>query len=324
MATPVFMLQDGAVDELMSVVLAARMDTIDLMGIGVCNADCLGGPTVDTTRKLLGWLGKESIPVGVSSSRGINPFPWEYRPYALMANLLPILNEKAPPPPPSQEKSAERLLIDAAKQCIKNQTKLVVLVLCPLTPLANALKDDPAIKQAIGGIIWMGGALDPNNDCGPYGNVDTGIAPGANPNAEWNAFWDPLAVRATFESGIPITMFPLNLTNQVTINQEFILGLGPGRVANPIYDLAGQLYAMVAFQGGYSFWDTVTTAFLGNKVTYTWGTQTLSVVTAGPNQGTIYTDPNGTKVTVVETVNLNDPQKGFYPYLMSQWQGSVE
>lgn len=319
MAKPVFMLQDGAVDELMSVVLATRMDSIDLVGIGVCNADCLGGPTVDTTRKLLAWLGRDDIPVGVSSSRGVNPFPWEYRPYALMANLLPILNETAPPPPPSQEASAEELLIEAAQTCIEDGTKLIVLVLCPLTPLVNALVQNPSITQGIGAVIWMGGALDPKNGCGPYGNVDTGLAPGANPNAEWNAFWDPVAVEATFESGLPITMFPLNLTNQVTLGESFILGLGPTRLANPIYDLAGQLYAMVAFQAGYSFWDTVTTAALGGTVTYTYGEQTLSVVTAGPDQGTIYADPNGTSVSVANSVDVD----GFYTYLMDRWKGRV-
>lgn len=34
MSTPVFILQDGAVDELMSVVLAARQPSVDLVGIG--------------------------------------------------------------------------------------------------------------------------------------------------------------------------------------------------------------------------------------------------------------------------------------------------
>ncbi|MBA3243787.1 MAG: hypothetical protein H0T61_01235, partial [Actinobacteria bacterium] len=56
-----FMLQDGAVDELMSVVLATRMASIDLLGIGVANADCLGEPTVRTTRKILHWLDRDDV-----------------------------------------------------------------------------------------------------------------------------------------------------------------------------------------------------------------------------------------------------------------------
>jgi purine nucleosidase len=313
----VFMLQDGAVDELMSVVLATRMTGIDLVGIGVANADCLGEPTARATQKILSLLG-EQIPVGVSSARAVNAFPWEYRQYSLMVDLLPILNRTSPPPQPVGD--AEQMLIDAAKACIGQGTKLMVLVLCPLTPLVRALRRDPSIKQGIGAVIWMGGALEPTpNECGPYGNVDTGLAPGANPNAEWNAFWDPSAVAETFASGLPIWMFPLNVTNQVFLDRAFILGLGAGSGANPIYDLAGQMYAMVAFQAGYSFWDTVTTAYLGQPGLFAVTKLNLSVHTQGEQQGTIFVDANGTAVTVATKVDAD----GFRSYLMQAWKGSV-
>ncbi len=83
------MLQDGAVDELMSVVLATRMPNIELMGIGIASADCLGEPTVRTTRKILHWLDRDDVPVGLSSARGVNAFSWEYRRYSMMVDLLP-------------------------------------------------------------------------------------------------------------------------------------------------------------------------------------------------------------------------------------------
>ncbi len=35
-----------------------------------------------STRKILHWLERDDVPVGLSSARGINPFPWEYRPSA--------------------------------------------------------------------------------------------------------------------------------------------------------------------------------------------------------------------------------------------------
>ncbi len=68
-------------------------------------------------------------------------------------------------------------------------TKLTVLVLCPLTPLVHAWQRDPSIKQGIGQIVWMGGALKPTPDPGdaPTGTSTPVSLPGANPNAEWNA-----------------------------------------------------------------------------------------------------------------------------------------
>ena len=50
---PVIIIQDGAVDELMSVALVATMPNIDLLGIGVVNADCLADPTLEVTQKIL-------------------------------------------------------------------------------------------------------------------------------------------------------------------------------------------------------------------------------------------------------------------------------
>jgi len=183
----VFILQDGAVDELMSVVLATRMSEVDVLGVGIANADCLGEPTVRTTRKLLHWLGRDDVPVGLSASRGVNAFPWEYRPYSMMADLLPILNRGTAPPAQDGSPDAEELLIAAVEKCGSDGTKLTVLALCPLTPLVHAWKREPAITSGIAEIVWMGGALKPSPDPGdvPYGNVDTGLAPGANPNAEW-------------------------------------------------------------------------------------------------------------------------------------------
>jgi len=308
------MLQDGAVDELMSVVLATRMPNIELMGIGIANADCLGEPTVRTTRKILHWLDRDDVPVGLSSARGVNAFPWEYRPYSMMVDLLPILNRGTPPPDPGLTADAEDLLIAAAHNCMSAGTKLTVLVLCPLTPLVRTWQRDPSIKQGISQVVWMGGALKPVPDPGDavYGNVDTGLTPGANPDAEWNAFWDPFAVEEVFASEVPVLMFPLNLTNQVSMNRDFILGLGPGSDVNPIYDLAGQLYAMVAFQEGYSFWDTVATAWLQEPGLFSSTERSLVAITRGAEQGTILEGDCATLVDVAETVDV----QSFYAYLM--------
>ena len=55
-------------------------------------------------------------------------------------------------------------------------------------------------------IVWMGGVY--KTDQTPFGNIDTGIAPGANPYAEWNVYWDPKATQEVLNSGIKIKMFP--------------------------------------------------------------------------------------------------------------------
>ena len=77
------------------------------------------------------------------------------------------------------------------------------VTLCPLGPLTNialALIREPAMASRLGEIVLMGG----------------GYFEGGNttPAAEFNMFVDPHAARVVFESGVPLTMVPLDCTHQ--------------------------------------------------------------------------------------------------------------
>ena len=92
---PVILIQDGAVDELMSIFLLQSIsDQVDLLGIVVVNGDCLGEPTVEVTQKILQVIGTPAIPVALSDARAVNAFPWDYRQYSMMVNLLPMSGNK--------------------------------------------------------------------------------------------------------------------------------------------------------------------------------------------------------------------------------------
>ncbi len=318
---PLIILQDGAVDELISVALVATMKNIDLLGIVVVNADCLAAPTVDVTQKVLNLMQQPNVPITTSTARAVNAFPWSYRQYSMMANLLPMLNVTPNPVAPSKE-SGEQMIVNLIRSNMQEGGENVrILVLSPMTPLTSALSMAPDIKDGIKDILWMGGALKPaDGNCGlPYGNVDPGLAPGANANAEWNAYWDPYAVQDILASGISLTMFPLNATNEVMLTPEIVLEFAPKSAEYPLYALAGQMYSMVAFEAGYAFWDTVTTAYIDQPSLYTIEKQQLLNVTDGPDQGNIYQSPNGHTVNVVTNIDVS----GFYNYLFQQltWVG---
>lgn len=317
---PVIIIQDGAVDELMSVALTVTMADIELLGIGVVNADCLADPTVEVTNKILKLMNVVDVPVTQSTARAVNAFPWIYRQYSMMANLLPMLNLDDVVVTPSTETTEDMLVRLITNNMEQGKEKIRIVVLSPLTPLVTAWEKNPAIKEGIEEIIWMGGAYnpDPKGKKGiPYGNVDPGIAPGANADAEWNAYWDPFAVENVLASGVPLTMFPLNATNLVMLSSEIVLKFGPDSAKYPLYALAGQVYSMVAFEAGYAFWDTVTTAYLDQPDLYTIEQMNLVNITTGPNQGNIVVnDTEGYTVNVVTEVKV---QK-FYDYLFAQWK----
>ena len=78
---------------------------------------------------------------------------------------------------------------------------VTVCALGPLTNIAMALVKAPEIAGRIRELVVMGGA------CFELGNV--------TPAAEFNIHVDPHAAAIVVDSGIPITMIPLDVTHQV-------------------------------------------------------------------------------------------------------------
>lgn len=85
------------------------------------------------------------------------------------------------------------------------------LTLCPVGPLTNigmAIAKDRSIIPKIKEILWMGGAFDE-----PGNTTDL---------AEFNAFVDPDAAAIVFNSGIPMTIFPLDVTHKAILPPEAV------------------------------------------------------------------------------------------------------
>jgi purine nucleosidase len=76
------------------------------------------------------------------------------------------------------------------------------VTLCPVGPLTNigmAIAKEPKILPKIREILWMGGAFaEPGN---------------TTELAEFNAYVDPHAAHVVFTSGVPLTIFPLDVTH---------------------------------------------------------------------------------------------------------------
>jgi inosine-uridine nucleoside N-ribohydrolase len=84
--------------------------------------------------------------------------------------------------------------------------ELTLIAIGPLTNLALGLQKDPEGMKKLRDIIIMGGAVRTK------GNV--------TPHAEFNIFVDPEAARMVFESGLPTTLVPLDVTHQVDLTSE--------------------------------------------------------------------------------------------------------
>lgn len=296
---------DGGVDDYLATALLMTMGHLEPAGVVVTPADCYIKAAVSATRKLLDFMGRWTVPVAESTVRGLNPFPRIFRRDSFTIDLLPILNEPDTIHPPLAPEPGQRFMADLLGGAAEPVT---VLVTGPLTTVAAALDLDPAIEDQIREIVWMGGALN------APGNVDPIIEGGQDMSAEWNAYWDPPAAHRVWQTGIPITICPLDLTNHVPVTPEFIRQLSRQRSKYPLYDFAGQCYALVAHQA-YFFWDVLTTAYLGRPDLFQLREWETVVVTEGPSQGRTKLEPGGRKIRALDSVDVAE----FYAYILGQW-----
>lgn len=104
-------------------------------------------------------------------------------------------------PEPSMELQSQHG-VDFLVETLLNrpENSVTLCFLGPLTNLALALQKEPRIAPRIQELVMMGGGFFAG------GNI--------TPAAEFNIFVDPDAAKVVFESGIPITMFPLDCTHQ--------------------------------------------------------------------------------------------------------------
>ncbi|MBM61660.1 MAG: nucleoside hydrolase [Acidobacteria bacterium] len=99
---------------------------------------------------------------------------------------------------PVMKTGAVEYLLDIASRFTD---ALSILATGPLTNIAQAIQQAPEIMGRIGRLFIMGGAVDRPGNITPY--------------AEFNAYTDPEAFSVVLSSHLPITLFPLNVTEQV-------------------------------------------------------------------------------------------------------------
>ena len=314
--TPVIFNHDAAIDEFMAAVLLTTMDEVELQGIIVTNADCIDSFAMEASWKIQSFINHTRIPLALSQARGWNPFPWLYRSDCIKENNLAVLWDYKPnpkwPPYPDGDKLLKKLL----SRAVKKKRPVTLLVNCPLTTVVKVLKEHPHLKKGIAHMVWMAGAV--------YvpGNLDpTTIPPQvANPTAEWNVFWDPAAADWVFQkTKFPITLFPLDVTNQAVITRAFMSSLQAQSGTYRYSRLALQSYSLVDKEAFYDMWDVVTTCYLTRPQFFDPPAKMkLAVVTEGFYQGTFYEDhEKGRSVDVI--LNLKDAD-GFYSYVLEQFK----
>lgn len=296
---------DGGVDDLISLFLLLHMDDIKLVGVSAIGADSYIEPAVSASQKIVNRFSEQPIHIAASKERGKNPFPKDWRMHAFFMDALPILNEPTNGHSNILKHGAYRDIIDKIHN---SPEKVTLLFTGPLTDLAKAITVDATIVQNIERLVWMGGTFLEK------GNVEE---PEHDGTAEWNAFWDPEAVKTVFDTEIKIDMVALESTNQVPMTWDVRQAWANER-HYPGVDFLGVSYAAVPplthFQTNstYFLWDVLTTAYIGMPDLIRKHDLNVSVYTEGPSQGKTYVDDQcGRPISVIDHVDHDN----FFKYI---------
>ncbi|MFX0079891.1 MAG: nucleoside hydrolase, partial [Candidatus Hermodarchaeota archaeon] len=258
--------------------------------------------------RLLDYVGFRDIPVAAGKETplvGDNAFPeaWRAGCYNFYGLELPVTDLH-----PSVMNASE-LIVSVISSSAENIT---LVVTGPLTNIALALQADPSIKNSIDVIHIMGGAVT------VPGNVGFEYPPIPNYVAEWNIWVDPHAADIVFKSGVPITLIPLDATNEVPTSEAFRTRL-ESVMQTPEAEIVHQFVRPE--MGGY-FWDQLTAVALTNPSVVTFESHYIEVLIDSENQTgwtqSIAHDPPNTQVAVhadaelfedffIETINYLEP-----------------
>ena len=173
------------------------------------------------------------------------PSAWRYIRDALNGAIIPSYAEDIA----KQNNQSTALL---KKILTESSEKISILALGAHTTLAKVLIANPELAKKIERVVSMVGAV--------YVDGNIKAPPSINKKAEFNAWIDPVASKILFDSGVPIKMVPLDVTDKAPLTQDFIDKFRAGTqgpVANVILKWWENTYKTPV--GEYYHWDPLAT-----------------------------------------------------------------
>ncbi|MFP4091206.1 MAG: nucleoside hydrolase [Cyclobacteriaceae bacterium] len=303
----VFLDHDGGVDDLLALLLLLCAEEARLLGVAVTPADCFGKYAVEASRKFLDLMGQSQVEVALSQARGINAFPDMWRAQPMVINAFPQLLRIAEPEAPLSTMEASDFIIQTLQL---SPEPVCYLMTGPCTTLVNALRKQPTIAAKISEIVWMAGAVE------VHGNVRSYAHDGS---AEWNVYWDASSAQWLLQQNLPLTLVPLDATNQVPVDMAFLQTLA--RQDNfQVSALASSCWAITintipGYDYTYHMWDVLAAAYVFRPAFFEGEITELNISTQLPDEGrTMISKGSGGWARVIRKVRKVD----FYQYLMQQ------
>ena len=200
--TPVILDCDPGHDDAAAILLAARSPEIELLGITCVAGNVEVEKTTANALHVCGLIGLRKVPVAKGMAQ---PLFGELVTAEQVHGKSGLDGAEFPP---TDLQCDPRHAVDFLIETIMNSpVKITLIPTAPLTNIAMAMLREPRICERIGQIVMMGGSMGKGN---------------ATPSAEFNIYVDPEAASIVFDSGVPIVMVGLDVTEKALITAEHI------------------------------------------------------------------------------------------------------
>ena len=184
---------------------------------------------------------------------------------------------------------------------------VVIWAVAPLTNVARALDRYPDLVGDLERIVIMGGAVD------VPGNVE-------GTDAEWNLWVDVSAAADVLESGVPITLVPLDATDQVPVPAWYRSAIEDAEQSEAVVYLSNLVRIFPSVSSGfYYFWDELAATIVADAGLVTTEKMNIVVVEGAADDGRTVRAGDGNSVDVA--VGVPDPN-AFYAEFLGTLAGS--
>lgn len=212
-SVPLVVDTDPGVDDAFALALAAASPEVELLAVTTVFGNVELARTTDNALRLLTLLGRPEVPVGAGAER---PLVYPVRQRAGNVHGVDGLGGQAGKLPAAaagpDPRGAVGLLADVLRA---SPSPVVLAALGPLTNVALLLAVHPKLRERIGRLVVMGGAVAGG------GNITA--------TAEFNLWSDPEAARRVLlEEALPTTLVPIDLTHRCSVGQPWLTALAAG------------------------------------------------------------------------------------------------
>ncbi|MEQ8445183.1 MAG: nucleoside hydrolase [Pelagibacterium sp.] len=285
---------DPGVDDMAAILLALASPELEIVGICAGAGNVPRQVALENAQRILA-MAKVDIPLLAGCEKPLlrdQVFGRHCAHGVFPDNLVPPAGE------PKPLGAAAAFIAKAARSASARGEAITLCASGPLSAVALALALGEDVRSGIDEITIMGGAFRALGNLVPW--------------AEFNMLADPHAAAMVFASGVPITLFPLDVTLEVLVTGEHLgtLRANGGAIASAFADVfvgADREDPVRYGRPGGPVHDALPIAYLLAPELFAFTTARLGIVSEGPQMGHTFADFStaepGAKTQIAQTAD---------------------